>query len=740
MRSSSAIALSASGCNKRLGRGALEPRHTLAREASVINTIWGSTSKPVSARRLNELLTANPETSGTLYIGFPVIGTPDGPFPFDALLLSPERGLIAFDIVEGREVGDFEARQDEMYAKLQSKLLQYPTLVRRRELLPTINVATYAPISAPIGPADQQNGLLNDHTLGAFISSIDSAHPEVFPSVSAAIQSLTNIRKGRRRRVIHSPDSRGSKLQSLSDSIANLDAAQSAAVVETVQGVQRIRGLAGSGKTIVLALKVAYLHAQNADWRIAVTFNTRSLKGQFERLITGFVYEQTSEEPDWSRIEILHSWGSASSPGIYFNFCKDNGLGYRDFRSARGAFGEDREFDGACSEALTQAINPHRAYDAILVDEAQDLPASFLRLCYASLKDPRRLVYAYDELQSLTDATLPGPEELFGRGLDGRPLVVFEAPSPGSPRQDIILDRCYRNSRPVLATAHALGFGVYREPGGLIQIFEQNDLWLDIGYRVHEGALTDGEHVSLERTPDTSPRFLEEHSPINDLIQFEVFQSRSEQDEWLVESIVRNIKTEELMPDDIIVINPDPLRTRKVVGEARDALLKQGIDSNIAGVSTSPDIFFEPDSVTFTGIFRAKGNEAGMVYVVNAEDCFDSLYPSQRTRIRNRLFTAITRSKAWVRVLGVGPNMALLKQEFERVTRHQFRLEFKYPNEEKKKELRIVNRDLSDAERRKVTSKVDELSSVLDSLESGDVRLEDLPEQIKRRLKALLSL
>ena len=25
--------------------------------------------------------------------------------------------------------------------------------------------------------------------------------------------------------------------------------------------------------------------------------------------------------------------------------------------------------------------------------------------------------------------------------------------------------------------------------------------------------------------------------------------------------------------------------------------------------------------MTFTGIFRAKGNEAGMVYIVNAQDC-----------------------------------------------------------------------------------------------------------------------
>ena len=41
-------------------------------------------------------------------------------------------------------------------------------------------------------------------------------------------------------------------LLGLENSIAALDRSQSKAVIETVDGVQRIRGLAGSGKTIVL--------------------------------------------------------------------------------------------------------------------------------------------------------------------------------------------------------------------------------------------------------------------------------------------------------------------------------------------------------------------------------------------------------------------------------------------------------------------------------------------------------
>ncbi len=87
------------------------------------------------------------------------------------------------------------------------------------------------------------------------------------------------------------------------------------------------------------------------------------------------------------------------------------------------------------------------------------------------------------------------------------------------------------------------------------------------------------------------------------------------------------------------------------------------INSELAGVSTSRDVFSKTGSVTFTGVFRAKGNEAGMVYIINAHDCFRSYSKAMLALNRNRLFTGITRSKGWVRVLGVGAAMAGLKTE-----------------------------------------------------------------------------
>ncbi|QDL98832.1 DEAD/DEAH box helicase [Rhodopseudomonas palustris] len=706
----------------------------------MVEVIWGSSSKPASSRRLAEILEAADDLEGTLYIGYPILGTPSGAFPIDATLLSPEHGIIVFDVVEGRDPTDFQQRQDEIYTKVKSRLMQFPNLVQRRELGVELTVATFAPATLvkrfDVGP---DYHLLDSASLRDFIPTISWENKQLYPALASAIQSLSTIRRGKKKRESARPDSRGAKLRRLEETIANLDVNQGAAVIETVPGVQRIRGLAGSGKTIVLALKVAYLHAQNPEWNIAVTFNTRSLKGQFERLITNFVYEQTSEEPDWDKIEIVNAWGAPGSSdrtGIYYKFCRANGTTYFDFKSAQERF-PGKEFQGACSLALKEAINPQPFYDAILVDEAQDFPPEFLRLCYRFLKEPKRLVYAYDELQNLTNASMLPPEDIFGRDSQNRPLVSLTNSSSGEPRQDIILEKCYRNSRPILATAHALGFGIYRT-AGLVQFFDQHDLWLDVGYEIKTGSLSDDQRVSLHRTDRTSPRFLESHSPIDDIISFKCFETTEAQDEWLAGEIEKNLKEDDLLPEDIVVINPDPLKTRKAVARARSLLFKKEINSTLAGVSSSPDVFFENDAITFTGIFRAKGNEAAMVYIINANDCYDSYFPVLRARIRSQLFTAITRSKAWVRVLGVGADMKTLAREFETIKQNDFCLNFQYPNEQKRKELHIINRDMTHDEKKSLVRNISDLGRILDEIDLGTVTLEDLPQDIQSKLQKII--
>lgn len=706
----------------------------------MINTVWGSTDKPASSQQLASKLTSMSDFEGTLYIGYPVIGTPEGSFPIDALLLSPSTGLVLFNLIEGRSLPDYVVVQDEIFNKMQAKLLQHQSLIRKRQLLIKINTITFAPgVPQHDRAGDEDHVVCGNESLSDVLRQLEPCDIDVYTALVSVIQAVSTLRRGRKKRELRNPESKGAKIKALEDSIANLDKNQSAAVVETFDGVQRLRGLAGSGKTIVLALKVAYLHARHPEWMIAVTFNTRSLKKQFERLITTFVMEQSNEEPDWDKVRIMNAWGAPGGKdrsGIYYEFCVDHAVPYFDFGAA-GIFGPDKQFEGACNAALQGVKKPNPKYDAILVDEAQDFAPNFLLLCYEYLKDPKRLVYAYDEMQNLGKQSLPPVEEIFGTNPDGTPRVVMQSDEPGKPKQDIVLDICYRNSRPVLSTAHALGFGIYRDKG-LVQIFENKNLWLDVGYKVKDGELEDDHDVTLHRTSRTSPLFLETHSPIEDLIVFGVFRSAEEQTAWLVKAIQHNLGVDELLPDDIVVINPNPMKTRDAVKDARALLIDKGVNSNLAGVTTSADVFSVPGTVTFTGVFRAKGNEAAMVYVINAQDCFSATLPRDRARVRNQLFTAITRSKAWVRVLGYGPDMEALKAEFERAGSANFELRFRYPTEEQRKHITTVNRDMSREEKDRIAKKQISLLDIIESLESGETYLEDYPEDAIKKLQALL--
>ncbi|WJY17918.1 ATP-binding domain-containing protein [Alteriqipengyuania flavescens] len=707
--------------------------------------IWGSTEKPVTSQRLAEVITEAGNASGLLYVGYPVLAGADDVSSIDALWISPEKGVVIFHLVEGVDIGEFKEIQDDFANKLETRLRSHKGLMEGRTLLATPQVITFAPLSGQNEFDTSYPIASTEIGLQQIIASLSWSRPDLFELAHSVIQSISTIRKGRKRQVTRD-DSRGAILKKLEDSIANLDSLQSRAVIETVDGVQRIRGLAGSGKTIILALKAAYLHVQNPEWRIAVTFNTRSLKAQFVRLIETFVFEQTKDQPDWENLQVINAWGGPGGgdrTGVYYQFVVHNGIEFWDYGRAKNRFTSQTAFAGVTNLALAEVKVSAPLFDAILIDEAQDFDPSFLRLCYESLGIEKRLVYAYDELQSLTESSLPPPEEIFGSDAEGNPLVTFDNAGPHSASQDIILEKCYRNSGPVLATAHALGFGVYRDQDpntgtGLVQMFDRPELWQDVGYEIKKGRLEEGRSVTLARTNESSPAFLEAPAVVDDLIEFVEFKNEDEQAAWLVGQIKRNLEYDELKGDDIIVINPDPFTTVAQAAKPRQLLFLDGIQSHVAGVDTARDVFFKADnSVAFTGIFRAKGNEAGMVYVINGQDCYGERF--NVGRVRNQLFTAITRSKAWVKVLGYGPSMSKLKDEFERVKANNFQLEFTYPTEETRKHLKVVNRDRSMAEQKAAKGAAKSVNRLIQDLAEGKIFIEDLPTEDVAKLRSILN-
>lgn len=723
-----------------------------------VDIIRGSSQKPVASEELADIVSGLSGFSGRLFIGYPIVKAPEGPRAMDALLISPEKGIVVFDLIEGGGPGDYRFRQDDLANKLESLLKTHTELTRGRKLLIPIHTVSVS-LAPALGVAStegdyEQTPLVNAETLPVALTELenwDGKRGDICDKALSVLGNVSNIRKNRAPRSVEREDSLGDRLRKLEDSIATLDPLQNMAVVEATEGVQRIRGLAGSGKTVVLAQKAALLHLLHPEWRIAVTFYTRSLKGHFKHLINRFLFEY-GVDPDWNGLRVVHAWGGRGTAGdrdgIYSEFCARHDVGYFDFKSAGEEFGRGEEFTGACERALAQVGKDGKiCYDAILVDEAQDLPPAFLRICSRLLGDGKRLVYAYDELQNLSGKSLPPPWEIFGR--DAEESSKFWSYKQWA--NDVILRKCYRNSRPVLVAAHALGFGIYRkdrheQESGLIQMFDHPKLWEEIGYRAKGGSpsLKEGSSVTLYRPEETSPLFLESHSDLNDLVRFVCFDEEREQTEWLVREIRKNLEHDELRHDDIIVINPDPLTTRDNAGPIRSRLLEEGVGSHIAGISTGSDVFFMSESVAFTGIYRAKGNEAGMVYIINAQDCYDARdrrpTAPNLARVRNRLFTAITRSKAWVRVLGVGEEMKLLKEEYDRLAKEDFKLQFAYPTKEQRKRMHMVHRDVSRENGKLIREDRENLSRIVSDIRSGKVRLADFDKETLSELRKELSL
>ena len=98
----------------------------------------------------------------------------------------------------------------------------------------------------------------------------------------------------------------------------------------------------------------------------------------------------------------------------------------------------------------------------------------------------------------------------------------------------------------------------------------------------------------------------------------------------------------------------------------------------------------------------------------------------------------MTRSKAWVRVSGLGADMEVLIQEFNRIKEENFQLQFVYPNEQQRKNMRIIHRDMTQNELRDIKISNNSLADVASKIKNGEIQKEDLDEDTINILKDVL--
>jgi superfamily I DNA and RNA helicase len=540
------------------------------------------------------------------------------------------------------------------------------------------------------------------------LSSITLSRPELYEKLSIAIRTIEISRRTDIVRQILKPDSKGAHCRNLEKSRTMvLDQNQIRAVTEIIDGVQYMQGLSGSGKSTVLALKAAYIHACHPEWKIGVTFNTISARNDYLKAIESFYRDQTGLETNWDNIKVCQSWdlenGKNEDEGMYGIFTAINHLAHYEYANAKRDLGTFDPFGEACERAMLEISDQSKeVFDIILMDEAHDFPANFFRMCYAMLKKPKRLVFAYDELQNFRTQPVQSPEGYFCVGDNSL------YPTVGCDRiTGMALDGCYRKPPAILSAAHALAFGIYRKPplgqDSLTQMFENMQMWNSLGYELLDGRLDYGERVVIGRRP-VEPEI--KQPDIDDQIVFKSFKSKEELDSWVFEEIMRNVKEDELRIQDIMIIVPDALSAFASTKEIESKLRNTRIRSHSVGINTPQNAFWSSDffaiyntensfwsseSVVICNLYQARSHEAAMVYVIDADTSWYSNY--DMALIRNRLYSAMTRSKAWVRVVGVGKDMDWLVEEYERVKSKDFKFEFVYPTKQEIARLRMAFRD-----------------------------------------------
>lgn len=500
------------------------------------------------------------------------------------------------------------------------------------------------------------------------------------------------------------PQSRGDYYQQVTKGIRGLDEQQQRIGLQIPPGPQQIRGIAGSGKTVLLAMKAARMLSDPDEWysggsepRIAVTFSTKSLYSHITALVNRY-FEQFSgeslEESDAS-IDIIHGWGgSQTGDGVYYRIAtKSEGVRYRNYGQARNVFPEHNDKQEAVAgEVLTDGEIPE-LWDAILIDEAQDFGPNFLNMCREALSDDDRLIWAYDEAQDLGTLEAPSPKNIFGTDEDDDAILDLSGTYKNGPQKTFIMRKSYRAPRALLMTAHTLGMGLKRD-GGPVQTITRQDGWENLGYEIDADFRKTGSEARLSRPPTNSPHPLEDTLDATDLLTHRKFASKADEVEWVAEQIQKDIFERGLEPEDILVI---PLAGSRHGGQKNQEFVREilerksdHIDINAVwdhepeeSTKDGAKIFSVSGEVTLSKINRAKGNEAASVYVLGVDSTIEEEWRGEELSRRNQLFVALTRSRAWSTITGINPSSPIhdeIKSVLDDVNQDNPLIVFDVPN------------------------------------------------------------
>lgn len=674
-----------------------------------------------SVKLLIDFLLENQNTldlsSAVIFHNFPLFREDERLLVAELVIVSPWHGVLLISTITNDN-----DRLEGAFSQIFSRLVKYPKLRSGRAQL-KFNLDAF--VWLPEGNSSE-NIKVGNKEFSDYLNTIKSQSAaeldsNVFEEILSVLDgSKALIRAKDRRTEGFSSSSRVSIIANLEEEIRKFDRDQRVAYMTEVSGPQRIRGLAGSGKTVVLALKAALTAVREPDAKIAVTFYTKSLYQHIRQLITRFYRLHEDKDPDWSKLQVLHAWGGAAVDGLHYKTARRFGHSPINYTQALRE-SPSQPFAYACKSLLDDATVKD-TYDYVFVDEAQDFPPEFMQLAL-KLSIDEKLVIAYDVFQTIFDVEVPTAASLFGVNESGENEIFFD--------EDVILHKCYRNPREILVCAHAIGFGVYSNK--IVQMLESEEHWNDFGYQL-ETPLIAGENVVINRPAENSPSSISKSNNINQIIHCEVLPNANEEILHVVSRIKNEIEIEGVLPEDILVICLDDKNTRLYFSALKEHLKSAGIQcNNLQEDSYSAKDFQNEGCVTLSTIYKAKGNEAYSVYLVGV----DSLFYAPNAKSRNKVFTAMTRAKGWLYVTGTGVTAQNFKNELEIAKENFPKLNFTYPTSQ---EIVYMKRDLIEVDITSIDNDIDKLSAGVDPEDFERILRKKLREvqglkRAKKRLK-----
>jgi len=402
-------------------------------------------------------------------------------------------------------------------------------------------------------------------------------------------------------------------------------------------GAHRLfRGVAGSGKSIMLAMSVAKTLAASATApaglfgkqptaRVLVVCFNRTLVHYLRSKIEDRYGRLTWDTPPKDWLTVTHFEGlvrdvESGDPRMQTNLTWE--------QKAERAKALCAQFD-----RLPASSADKLQYDAVYVDEAQDLlPAELEFLRRLARRQPdggQSLVVFYDNAQNIYGVTPPTWGDL-GINIVGR--TVF-------------LDLCLRNTRETLAFAFNVLVGSFASEGQKVTTRQ----FADVAGLKQRGLISEnGDRYDIHFSPRTGPQ-----------PRVSSYPTRRAEIDGTVAAIETLVKRQRVLPRDILVLHKSH---HSFKGLAEGIARVIGSEHQIRQVDAEHFInknhpLVEDGYLTVSTIASAKGYDAPIVFLLGADEL------ATDTQGRASFYVGATRAKLLLYVSGVMQPVSGLLEE-----------------------------------------------------------------------------